>query len=270
MRSRYHGNWRRKRRDFTCTMNDFYCRTKYGILFIPDIEMRENVLKVLHDQVGHWDFNSSYQFGGSRFWWPNMRQEIATFVNSCDICQKTKPANRKEIVGMISLSGKFHTWSKDLAWPFPRTNAWNQYLIVAVEQMSKWAVAWVIPAELFNSMPVMEFVKKEIIMLLGPPQFAPSGNDLKFDCKAMQDFARRFNITWKDKSTYNPQGNSLVERIIVILEKGLQKSPAVNQRSRTSPLKMCFLGSVEAFEILFVIKPRFAMEPPALDPGEEL
>ena len=78
-------------------------------------------------------------------------------------------------------------------------------------------------AELFNSMRVMEFIKQEIIMLFGPPQFAPSSNDLKFDCKAMQDFARRFNITWKDKSTYNLQGNGLVERMIVTLEKGLQK-----------------------------------------------
>ncbi len=73
----------------------------------------------------------------------------------------------------------------------------NQYIIVAVEQMSKWPVARAIPADLFNSLGVMEFVKKEIIILLGPPKYILSENDLKFDCKAVQDFTHRFNIQWK-------------------------------------------------------------------------
>ncbi len=33
---------------------------------------------------------------------------------------------------------------------------------------------------------------------------------------------------------------------------------------------MCFLDSVAPFEILFVLKPRFAMELSALVPGEEV
>ena len=38
----------------------FFRRTKYGIQFVPHIEMRESILKGLHDEVGHWDFNSTY------------------------------------------------------------------------------------------------------------------------------------------------------------------------------------------------------------------
>ena len=62
----------------------------------------------------------------------------------------------------------------------------NQYLTVAVDQMSRWPLAWAIPADLFNSLGVMEFVKKEIIMLFGPPQYILSDNDLKLDCEAVQ------------------------------------------------------------------------------------
>ena len=75
-----------------------------------------------------------------------MRQEVARFGKSCDTCQKTKPVNRKEFSGRIPINGLFHTWCIDFAEPLPRMNAGNQYLIVAVEQMSKWPVAWVIPA----------------------------------------------------------------------------------------------------------------------------
>ncbi len=80
--------------------------------------------------------------------------------------------------------------------------------------MSKWPVAWAIPTELFNSLDVMKFVKKEIIMAFDPPQYIPSDNDLNFDCKAVQDFAHRFNVQWKRTSSYNPQGNGIAERMV--------------------------------------------------------
>ncbi len=126
-------------------------RTKYGIRFVPDIEMRENILERLHDEVGSCDFNSTNHFIRSRFWWPNMRQEVASFVNGCDIWQKTKPANWKEI----------ETWCIDFAGPFPQTNVGNQNSIVAVEQMPKWPVARAIPAELFDSSGSWSFSRRK-------------------------------------------------------------------------------------------------------------
>ncbi len=68
------------------------------------------------------------------------------------------------------------------------------------------AVAWAIPTELFNSLGVVKFVKKEIIIDLGPPQCSLSDNDLNFERKGVQDFAYRYNIQWKGTATYNSQG----------------------------------------------------------------
>ncbi len=60
-------------------------------------------------------------------------------------------------------------------------------------------------------------------MIFDPPQYILSDNDLKFDSKAVQDLARRFNIQWKYISTYNPQGNRVVERMVGTLKRALQK-----------------------------------------------
>ncbi len=214
---------KKKAKEFLIHDERLFHRTKYGIRFLPHIEMRESILKGLHDEVGNWDLNSTYSFVRDRFWWPNMRQEVANFLKSCDICQKTKPVNRKELAGRIPISGLFHTWCIDFAWPLPRTNAGNQYLILTVEQISKWLFALPIPTELFNSLGVMKFVKKEIIMAFGPLQYILSDNDLKLDCKAVQDFTHRFNIQWKCTSTYNPQGNRVAERTVGTLKKALQE-----------------------------------------------
>ena len=114
---------KKKAKDFLVHDERLLRRTKCGIRFVPPIEMRGSILKGLHDEVGHWDFNSTYSFLQDRLWWPNMRHEVASFVKSCDIWQKTKPANRKEFSSRIPIRGLFHTWCIDFAGPLPRTNA---------------------------------------------------------------------------------------------------------------------------------------------------
>ena len=161
--------FKRKAKDFLVHGERLLRRTKCGIRFVPHIEMRESILKFLHEEFGLWDFNSTYSLVRDRFWWPNMRQEVASFVKSCDVCQRAKPANREKLADRIPICGASHTWCIDFAGPLPRTNSGNQCLAVAVEQMSKWPLAWAIPADLFKSIGVIEFVKKEIITLFGPP-----------------------------------------------------------------------------------------------------
>ncbi len=234
---------KKKAKDFLVHDERLFRRIKHGIRFVPYIEIRESILKGLHDEVGHWGFNSAYSFVTDRLWWPNMRQEVASFVKSFDTCQKTKSANSKELPGKIPISGLFHTCCIDFAGTLPRTNAGNQYLIVAVEQMSKWPAAWAIPADLINSLGGMEFVKKEIIMLFGPPQYILSDNDLKFNYKAVQDFARQFNIQWNCTSACNTQGNGVVERMVDTFKKALQRVTRSESKEWDASLEMYCMGA---------------------------
>ena len=109
--------------------------------------------------------------------------------------------------------------------------------------MSKWPIAWAVPTELFNSLGMMNFVKKEIIMAFGPPQYILRDNDLKFDCKALQDFAHRFNIRWKCTSTYNPQGNGVAKRIVGILREALQKVTRIEYKECDRSLEDVLSGT---------------------------
>ncbi len=122
----------RKAKEFLFHGEKLFRHTKYSIRFVPHIAMRESILKGLYDEVGHWDSNSNYRFVRERYWWPNMRSEVTKLAQSCDVCQKAKWANRKELTGKFSISRLFHTWCIDFAGPLPHTNAENQYLILAV------------------------------------------------------------------------------------------------------------------------------------------
>ena len=128
---------KRKSKEFLVHDERWFRCIKYGIRFVPHKEMREGILKRLHDEVGHWDFNSTYLLVRDHFWWPNMRQQVGHFVNICYTCQQTKPVNRKGLAGKIPISGLFHTWCIHFAGTLPCTNAGNQCLIVGIEQILK-------------------------------------------------------------------------------------------------------------------------------------
>ena len=117
---------KRKAKDFLVHEQRLFRRIKYGIRFVPHIEMQESILRGIHDEVRHFDFDSTNSFVRNRFWFPNKRQEVTNFVKSCDICQKTKQANQKELVERILIIRLFHAWCIDFAGPLPRTNAGNQ------------------------------------------------------------------------------------------------------------------------------------------------
>ena len=151
---------KKKAKNFLVHQGRLFLRTSKGLRLVPDIPTWSIILQGMHDDIGHWDFKSTYEFIASRFWWPNIRSEVSNFVRSCDVSQRTKLDNREEFRGGIPVSGLFNTWSVDFPGPLPKTIDGNQYLLIGTEHISKWPVARVIPAELFNSLRTLKFVKE--------------------------------------------------------------------------------------------------------------
>ena len=79
-----------------------------------------------------------------------MGPDIAHFVRSCDLYQKTNPSEQSSPYGKIPVSGLFHTCSIDFACPLKETEAGNKYLLLAVEHISCWQVACAISTEMVN------------------------------------------------------------------------------------------------------------------------
>ena len=98
--------------------------------------------------------------------------------------------------------------------------------------------------------------------------------DSKFDSAAVRDYASNELIDWKIISAYNPRGNGKVERMVGTLKRAVVK---VLLSNKDRDWDNC-LGEVlevyrrrpgtdgkSPFEILFGIRPRFAVELPQLE-----
>ncbi len=95
---------------------------------------------------------------------------------------------------------------------------------------------------------------------------------MKFGCKVVQDFAHQFNIKWKCTPNYNSRGNGVVDRVVGILKKALQK---VNRNESVENVlygyrRRLALNGENPLEILDGVKPSFAIESPDATLGKKL
>src|SRR5438552_211601 len=51
-------------------------------------EQRQQVLRELHDEIGHHDRDATFQNANRRYQWKGMYEDVANFVKTCEECQK--------------------------------------------------------------------------------------------------------------------------------------------------------------------------------------
>ncbi|CAA7054032.1 unnamed protein product [Microthlaspi erraticum] len=80
------------------------------------------------------------------FWWPTMFKDAQAFISRCDACQRMgNISKRNEMPQNFILEVEvFDVWGIDFMGPFP-TSFGDQYILVAVDYVSKWVEAIAAP-----------------------------------------------------------------------------------------------------------------------------
>ena len=194
-------------------------------------------------------------------------------MRSCDPRQKTNPLEQNGPYWKMPVRGLFHTWSIDFGGPLKETAVGNKYILSAVENFSSLLVASAIGTNYFNSSGVIKFVEEQISQLYGDPIRIVRDGDLRFDIAAARDYASSVLIDWKIVSAYNPRGNAKIERIVGTLKRAVLKVLASSEDRYWEDCLAEIIGGYRRrpgtdgkspFEILFGIRPWFAVEPPNL------
>jgi len=114
----------------------------------------------------------------------------------------------------------FDACGTDFMGPFPNSFG-NQYILVAVDYMSKWVEA--IPSKTNDNMVVIKFLKENIFSRFRTPRTIISDNDTHFCNRSFKALMQKYVITHKLSTLYHPQTSGQVEisnrQIKLILEK---------------------------------------------------
>lgn len=121
--------------------NHVYRIVDGGLRWVVPRSVRWQLLRMNHDDVGHFGYEKTLKRIKSSFWFPKMRRFTKKYVGACLECAYHKaPGGPKE--GMLNPIPKpdipFHTIHADHLGPFVRSRKGNTYLLVIVDSFTKF------------------------------------------------------------------------------------------------------------------------------------
>nr|GFA64730.1 putative nucleotidyltransferase, ribonuclease H [Tanacetum cinerariifolium] len=108
---------------------------------------------------GHYGANyTAKKVFDSGFYWPTIYKDAFELVKRCDSCQRQGKISQKDEMpqNFIQICEIFDLWGIDFIGPFPSSKR-NKYILVAVDYLSKWVEAKVLPTN--DARVVVKFLK---------------------------------------------------------------------------------------------------------------
>ncbi|MGL5706847.1 MAG: reverse transcriptase domain-containing protein [Aeromonas sp.] len=170
------------------------------------------ILEQLHTELGHAGQNKMDHAARERFWWPNLRQDIAAICNSCDDCLQIKlplAYNRAPLQPIVT-GYPNQLVAADIMGPFPPTPRGNRYILVLVDHFTKWAEA--IPLTNADALSTARAIFNNWVTRWGVPEQLHSDRGSNFESALLGEFCSLLRITKTRTTAYHPEGNGQVER----------------------------------------------------------
>lgn len=95
---------------------------------------------------GHLSADKTFEKLSKRFWRPNLRQLVTTYVAECPVCQKFKAPSRylKAPLKPMNIDGlqPMQSLAMDIFGPLPVSTRGNKYCLVIIDYFTKWPEAY--------------------------------------------------------------------------------------------------------------------------------
>jgi hypothetical protein len=192
-------------------------------LYIPDsTELKLTVLDEVHKKLysGHPGYQKKITTLKKLFCWPNMKAEIAEYLDRCQYCQQVKAKHQHptDLLHPLPIpEWKWETISLEFITGLPKTQKQNDSIMVVIDKLSKYA--HFIPVKsTFKAINITEIFMNRIFRLHGIPKMMVSDRDVKFTSTFWKELFARLNTNLNFSTSYHPQMNGQTERTNQITE----------------------------------------------------
>ena len=182
-------------------------------LVVPQ-SLRMEVLKWCHDSklAGHLGQYKTVDRVKQSFYWPEMARDVKKYILECHDCQMNKKATKPSRAAL----GSYHAGCAlervhiDILGPFPESTRKNKYLLMVVDQFTKWVEAYPLPDQKAEQC-AREFLI-QFCTRLGYPLELHSDQGTNFMSDLFSQICQLLEITRTRTTPYHPAGNGQVER----------------------------------------------------------
>src|SRR6266542_5989879 len=127
----------------------------------------EPILSLAHEHLlsGHFGLEATLDKLKKRYYWPKMKYDIKSYIQTCDQCQKRGKITDKNELHSIKVKEPFYQWRIDIVGPLTETSRGNKYIIVVINYFTKYHEARALINA--NAKSVANFIYENIICRYG-------------------------------------------------------------------------------------------------------
>jgi transposase InsO family protein len=210
-----------------------YCLDEQGTMWLKewicvpqDKALLEQIMREAHDSRYsiHPGRTNMYKDLKTRYWWKDMRRNIAYYVACCDTCSRVKIEHQKPADLLKPL--EIPIWKKeDISMDFivglPWTPKGNDLIWVIVDRLTK--VADFVPVKVtFGTERLANLYVEHILRLHGAPKSIVSDRGPQFVAKFWRSLHKLMGTTLHYSTTFHPQTDGQTERVNQVLEDMLR------------------------------------------------
>lgn len=177
--------------------------------------LREEVLRMSHDLPlsGHFSHVKTLEKLKQDFFWPQMSTDCMLYVRSCPQCNSQKKPN----IHPRGSLGSFHAGTVlervhlDILGPFPLSQRGNRYVLMVIDQFSKWLECFPLPDQTSES--IARVFLEEFIARFGCPLQVHTDQGANFESDLFKSVCSLMETSKTRTTPYHPAGNGQVERM---------------------------------------------------------
>jgi hypothetical protein len=159
-----------------------------------------------------------------RFWWSNMKRDVAEYIALCDVCNRVKAEHQKPAGLLQPLPIPEWKWDNvgmDFITGLPRTKSGYDSIWVVVDRLTK--VAHFIPVKTtYTSARLAKIYMNRIVCLHGVPKSIVSDRGTQFTSHFWRQLHESLGTRLEFNTTFHPQTDGQTKRANQILEDMLR------------------------------------------------
>ncbi|GMF44985.1 unnamed protein product [Phytophthora fragariaefolia] len=191
-----------------------------------DEDLKYCILYESHDTpVGdHLGREKTYSSVSLHYWWPNLYKWVGTYVRTCEMCQRVKPAPHaaEPLVSLHVPSGCRQSISMDFVFDLPPEAAVSTGVVVFVDRLSTMAHLAAVSDTIDGEGTASLFLDR-VFRQHGLPEAAVSDRDPRFTGKFWKSIIAVLGTRLNMSTAYHhPQTDGQTERVNHVVEDALR------------------------------------------------
>lgn len=221
-------------------LNNLTIAIEKRIKIINNPEERKNLIELNHNNHifgGHIGKKRLYAKLRQYYKWPNMARDVATYVKSCEQCQKNKVTTHTKIPMCITDTPQrsFDKISIDTIGPLPTTANGNKYAITVNCNLSKFFI----PISIKNkeAKTIAEAIVENVFLIFGMCKEILTDMGTEYMNNIFTEIMKILKINHITSTPYRPQTMGGIERSHRTLNEYLRNYLSINNSEWDTYLK---------------------------------